>query len=334
MYRDFYGLNERPFELTADPRYLFLTGRQREALSILQYGLMSMKSLTLLIGDAGTGKTTLIRASLASERCRNVHAVYLNNPMLSQADFVSVLAQRFGLGAEASSSKAVLLERMESRLRDRRDAGETTALIVDEAQSLSVELLEELRLLANIETPTEKLLALVLAGQPELGDRLEEPGLRQLKQRVALRCELVPFELGDTAAYIASRIRTAGGVPSEMFSQEAVTLIHQLARGIPRSINVLCDNALISAMALGQRRVEQALVIEVGRDLHLSAQTSETLPTFEEPERLAGTVDSADDAGGGAGEVGETDLQQNRFRFGFKWRHPASIRPNTRIVTE
>lgn len=341
MYRDFFALNELPFELTANPRYLFLTSRQREALSILQYGLMSVKSLTLLVGDAGTGKTTLIRSALSSERCKDVHCVYLNNPMLSQADFVTVLAQRFDLGPEAASSKAILLERMESRLRQRRDAGETTALVVDEAQSLSIELLEELRLLANIETPTEKLLPLVLAGQPELADRLEQPELRQLKQRVALRCELVPFDLGDTAAYIASRIRTAGGVPSELFTQEAVTLVHQFARGIPRSINVICDNTLIGAMALGYRRIESALVIEVCRDLHLVAPHSVATATEARDAATEQSGPSPRESEDGAGslrvepvESVEAEGRSNRFRFGFRWRQSASIRPNARIVTE
>jgi general secretion pathway protein A len=339
MYLDFYGLNELPFELTANPRYLFLTGRQREALSILQYGLMSSKSLTLLAGEAGTGKTTLIQAALASERCRGVRCVYLNNPMLTQGDFVSVLAKRFNLGAEASSSKAVLLEQMDVRLRERREAGETTALVVDEAQSLSTELLEEIRLLANIETSTEKLLPLVLAGQPELADRLEQPELRQLKQRVALRCELVPFELGDTAAYIASRIRTAGGVPAGMFTQEAVTLIHQSARGIPRTINVICDNALVSGMALGHRRIERALVSEVCRDLHLPGPVGE----LEESDLTAVRIEqstvrvalpSHDEPGPSVDLEEAVAAQPNRSRFGFRWRQAEATRRPTGIITE
>ena len=337
MYQDFYGLDELPFELTANPRYLFLTGRQREALSILQYGLMSLKSLTLLVGDAGTGKTTLIQAALSSDRCRDVRCVYLNNPMLSQADFVSLLAHRFSLGPEAASSKSVLLDRMETRLRERRDAGEITALVVDEAQSLSTELLEELRLLANIETPTEKLLPLVLAGQPELADRLEQPELRQLKQRGALRCELVPFELGDTAAYIASRIRTAGGVPSGMFTQEAVTLVHQFARGIPRSVNVICDNALVSGMALGHRRVERALVAEVCRDLHLPGPSDAVrAESAGEPDRApALAVEPDREVEGTPLDPGDTaDVSPNRFRFGFRWRHAAPVRSNARIAAE
>lgn len=279
MYLKFYGLAELPFELTANPKYLFLTARQREALSILQYGLFSAKSLTVLIGEAGTGKTTLLRSAFESERCRNVKPIYLNNPVLATDDFIALLAQRFELGTEAAASKSLLLSRLESVLRERRQRGEITALVVDEAQSLSVSLLEEIRLLANIETPNEKLLPLVLAGQPELSDRLEQPELRQLKQRVTLRCELMPFELADTAAYIASRLTKAGGVPAQLFTQEAVTLIHQHAQGIPRSISVICDNALVSGMALGRRRIDRAIVLEVCRDLHLSpAAAAATAP--------------------------------------------------------
>jgi general secretion pathway protein A len=289
MYERFYGLSELPFELTANPRYLFLTQKQREALSNLQYGLLSARSLTLLIGEAGTGKTTLIRAALESQRCRRVRCIYLNNPVLRTDDFIRLLAIKFELGSEVGESKSLFLERLERLLRERDAAGETTALVIDEAQSLGVELLEEIRLLANIETPTAKLLPLVLAGQPELGGRLEDPGLRQLKQRVTLRCELEPFDAADTAAYIASRIRTAGGEPSRIFSREAVTLIHQYAGGIPRTVSVICDNALISGMALGHQRVTQAIVLEVCRDLHLTASrerpSSSPTPVVAEEER-------------------------------------------------
>jgi len=269
MYERFYGLSELPFELTANPKYLFLTARQREALSILQYGLLSAKSLTVLIGEAGTGKTTLIRAALESERCRQVRSIYLNNPALHTEDFIKLLALKFDLGPESGGCKPLLLERLEFLLRERRARGEITALVVDEAQSLSVELLEEIRLLANIETPAAKLLPVVLAGQPELGARLEDPNLRQLKQRVTLRCQLEPFEIEDTAAFIASRISTAGGVPSRVFSREAVTLIHEYSGGIPRTISVICDNALVSGMALGRHTVDRAIVVEVCRDLCL-----------------------------------------------------------------
>src|SRR5688572_2179341 len=232
MYRDFFGLRERPFELTPDPRYLFFTGRHREALSNLEYGLASRKPITVLIGEAGTGKTTLVRAALASDQCRRIRCVYLNNPALTRAEFVETLASRFNLGADAARSKATLLRMLDDSLRAARARGETAALVVDEAQSLSTELLEEVRLLANIETDTEKLLPLVLAGQPELAARLNDPALRQLKQRVALRCEIAPLDLSETAGYIASRIKTAGGDASRAFTREAVMFIHEHSRGI------------------------------------------------------------------------------------------------------
>ena len=295
MYQRFYGLRELPFELTPNTGYLFLTARQREALSNLQYGLFAAKSLTLLIGEAGTGKTTLLRAAFESDRCSTVHAIYINNPALTREEFVRMLADSFGLGAAAADSKAVLLAGLDRELRERRGRGEITALVVDEAQSLSDELLEEIRLLGNIETSTEKLLPLVIAGQPELGARLESPQLRQLKQRVALRCELAPFDLADTAAYIGSRIKTAGGVPSRMFTREAITLIHEYSGGIPRTVSVICDNALVSGMALARQPVDRSIVLEVCRDFRYRRNGQEPSYTAADPaqtpaEAVAGGV--------------------------------------------
>ncbi|PYQ70904.1 MAG: hypothetical protein DMG04_23050 [Acidobacteria bacterium] len=270
MYQRFFGLRERPFELTSNPKYLFFSAQHREALANLEYGLSSAKAITVVVGEAGTGKTTLLRAALESERCRRVKAIVLDNPTLTREEFVEILAARFQLGPAAAASKAALLDALEAELRARRAREEITALIVDEAQSLSDELLEEVRLLANIETPTEKLLPLVLAGQPELAVRLNESGLRQLKQRVALRCEVAPLDLGDTAAYIVSRIRTAGGNTTKLFTREAVTLIHEFSRGIPRVINVMCDNALINGFALKRQPVDRDIVAEVCRDFDLT----------------------------------------------------------------
>ena len=337
MYESYYGLNAPPFELTANPRFLYLTARQREALSNLQYGLLAAKSLTVLIGEAGTGKTTLIQAAQDSERCRHVRCVYLNNPVLTAEDFVRTLASRLDLGDEAAASKSVLLERLEPALRERRDRGEITALVVDEAQSLSVDLLEEIRLLANIETPTSKLLPLVLAGQPELGARLEQPELRQLKQRVTLRCELAPFELTDTAGYIASRIVTAGGVPSRLFTQEAVMLIHEYSRGIPRSVSVICDNALVSAMALGRSLVDRALVLEVCRDLRLTPGQAPGMAVpagrvRQLPQPVAATHEDAASAGEEHEAPQSVDEAPARRRFPFRFGAP--FRTSTRIVTE
>jgi general secretion pathway protein A len=269
MYQRFYGFQELPFDLTPNPKYLFFTKPHREALSNLQYGLFSAKSITLLIGEAGTGKTTLLRAALDSDRCRHVTCVYLNNPALTRDEFVELLANRFELGPRAAESKTILLAELERVLAERRARGEITALVIDEAQCLSSELLEEIRLLANSETATEKLLPLVLAGQPELRDRLNEPGLRQLKQRVALRCEIAPFRLEETAAYLTARIRIAGGEAANVFTRDAVILIHEQSHGIPRTINVICDNALLTGMAIGRRLVDCEIVREVVRDFDL-----------------------------------------------------------------
>ena len=314
MYQQHYDLGELPFELTPNPKFLFLAPRHREALSNLEYGLFAAKSLTLLIGEAGTGKTTLLQAALESDRCRSVRCVYVNNPALTKQEFISILASRFELGDAAARSKAVLLERLEKVLRERRARGEITALVVDEAQQLSTELLEEVRLLANIETQTQKLLPLVLAGQPELADRLNRPELRQLKQRVALRCELAPFDVVETAAYIASRIRTAGGVPSRLFTQDAVRLVHQHSRGIARTISVICDNALMTAMALDRQTVDRAIVLEVCRDFALQR---EGLPQ-EEPE--AATAVAPLDGDGGSGSRPEPVPAGPAARVVRTWR--------------
>lgn len=290
MYQTYYGLRELPFNLTPNPRYLYLPAGHREALSTLEYGLSSAKALTVLIGEAGTGKTTLLQAAVESDRCRGVDCVHLSNPALTRAEFLELLAQRFQLSARAGESKAVLLAELEQVLRTRRGCGEIIALVIDEAQCLSGDLLEEVRLLANIETATEKLLPLVLAGQPELRDRLNEPGLRQLKQRVSLRCEIGPFSLEETAAYIDTRLGRAGGDSRRVFSREAVMLIHQRSRGIPRLINVVCDNAMLTGFGLGRPLVDRAMVLEVTRDFDLPATEQEEVDVTAEPSDVGDAV--------------------------------------------
>jgi len=280
MYQQFYDLQAMPFELTPNPKYLYLSRQHREALSNLEYGLLTAKGITVLIGEAGTGKTTLLHAMLASHRCRHVNCVFISNPTLRRDEFYEMLAQRFELTARATGSKAAFLAELEKLLRERRGAGLNVALVIDEAQSLSAELLEEIRLLANSETSTQKLLPLVLVGQPELRDRLNEPGLRQLKQRITLRCAVAPFSLEETTDYIASRIRIAGGDAAAMFTRDAITLIHERARGIPRTISVLCDNALLTGCGLGQQRITRAIVLEVARDFDLEAPADAARPAF------------------------------------------------------
>jgi type II secretory pathway predicted ATPase ExeA len=269
MYRHFFGLRERPFDLTPNPRFLVLTDAHKEALSNLDYAIASRCGITALIGEAGTGKTTIIRAALERQP-QQVHTVYLHNPALTRAEFVETLATRFELSREARASKAALLTELESALRERLARGESSALIVDEAQSLPLELLEEIRLLGNIETSETKLLSIVLAGQPELGARLRDDALRQLKQRIALRCELRPLTQSETAGYLAGRLRAAGGVGAQIFTREAVMLIHKRSGGIPRLASVIANNAMVSAFAMQRRPVSSQIVDEVCRDLDLT----------------------------------------------------------------
>jgi general secretion pathway protein A len=269
MYEAFFGFTERPFDLTPNPRYLVLTESHREALSNLEYGIASRKGITLLIGEAGSGKTTVIHTAIERQPGR-VHCVYLHNPTLTRAEFVEMLAVRFGLSERAAQSKTHLLIELETLLRERREKDETTVLVVDEAQSLPLDLLEEIRLLANIETNTEKLLSVIIAGQPELVPRLNERALRQFKQRVALRCELRALTFQETVEYIGGRIRAAGGVAGQVFTREAVALIHQRAQGLPRTISVIADNALLGGFAAGQQPVSVELVREVCRDFDIT----------------------------------------------------------------
>jgi len=276
MYETFFGLTERPFDLSPNPKYLFLASTQREALSTLRYGLTSGRGLTLLLGEAGTGKTTLLQTVLAEIGTEtgtdSAQCVLLSNPTLSKADFYEFLSGGFGINGSGGSKTKFLLD-FRAHLEARHRCGLITALLLDEAQSLPSELLEEVRLLSNIETPTDKLLNVLLIGQPELADRLNELGLRQLKQRIALRCEIRTFSLSETAAYIAGRLRIAGGVPAEVFTRDAITSVHGLSNGVPRVINVICDNALIGGFAARTRPVTRALVDEVCRDFDFRPAT-------------------------------------------------------------
>jgi general secretion pathway protein A len=296
MYRSFFGLRERPFDLTPNPRFLVLTDAHREALSHLEYGIASRRGITVLVGEAGTGKTTLIRAALQRQP-EHVHAVHLQNPALTRTEFVSMLASRFELSETARDSKAALLIELESVLRARQARGESSVLIVDEAQALPMELLEELRLLGNIETDEAKLLSIVLAGQPELGELLDRESLRQLKQRVALRCELRPLSQTETAGYLAGRVRSAGGVGAQVFTREAVMLIHQRSRGIPRTVSVIADNALVTAFAVGRKPINSEIIAEVCRDLVLGASPEAAKITPMAPSTLAAVPERHQESG-------------------------------------
>jgi general secretion pathway protein A len=270
MYQEFYGLRSRPFDLTPDPRFLLMTPKHREALSTLQYAISGHKGVALLVGEAGTGKTTLIHAAL--ETRSDGLPLLLSNPALTRAEFLEFLAEGFNLPADAATSKTRCLSALTRVLKERQAAGSMAALIIDEAQCLPDELLEEVRLLSNIEMPNEKLLSIILVGQPEIAERLNRPGQRQIKQRVGLRSTLSPLDAAETAAYIATRVQVAGGTCDSLFTPDAIATIFEYAGGIPRSISVICDNALVTGFALDWRPVDRDVILEVCRDLDLARE--------------------------------------------------------------
>ena len=272
MYEQYYGLREKPFNLSPNPRFLFLSRRHREALAHLRYGLTGRPGMTMLIGEAGTGKTTLVRAALGAQDLSATPIVHLSNPTLTRAEFYEYLAAGFGFEPEVGGSKTKLLQRLEALLTSSTGV---LAMIVDEAQSLSYELLEEIRLLTNICTPSERALTVVLVGQPELAVRLREPSLRQLRQRISLRCDLKPFDLKETAGYVASRVRIAGANADTLFTRDAIVAIHERSAGIPRTISVICDNALVTGFAADVKPVGRDIVLEVCRDFEFGVSVTD-----------------------------------------------------------
>ncbi|HEV8319802.1 MAG TPA: AAA family ATPase, partial [Vicinamibacterales bacterium] len=268
MYEQFYGLQTRPFELSPDPRFLLLTRGHREALSTLQYALSGRKGVSLLVGDAGTGKTTLIYAALASLESNRL-TVFLSNPALTRDEFFEFLVDGFQMPPETAGSKTRFLLSLRKLLTERPPEDAIAALIIDEAQSLSDALLEEVRLLANIETATDKLLSIILVGQPELAERLNQPSLRQIKQRLGLRCALAPLDVRETSAYIATRVQVAGADWKRLFRPSAIETIYERSGGIPRTISVICDNSLVAGFALDRCPIDSDIVMEVCRDLDL-----------------------------------------------------------------
>ncbi len=283
MYEQYYGLRERPFDLTPNPRFLFLSRRHREALAHLRYGLSGRPGITMIVGEVGTGKTTLVRAALSAPDVAASRVVHLSNPTLTRNEFYEYVAAGFEFGEAAGTSKARFVQKLESVLTN--ETGGVLALVVDEAQSLSHELLEEIRLLTNIYGASDRSLTVVLVGQPELAARMAEPSLRQLKQRITLRCDLRAFELKETAAYITSRVRIGGGSAEAMFTRDAIVAIHEHSGGIPRIISVICENALTNGFAADVKPVGRDIVLDVCRDFELG----DTAPRAESNEPIVVT---------------------------------------------
>jgi general secretion pathway protein A len=269
MYKEFFGLRANPFNVNPDPRYLFLTRHTEEALACLTYGIQSRKGFVLLTGEVGTGKTTLINKLLEWLRLQQVATAFIFNSRLNTAQFLDYMMADFGIPCDSKDKSQILL-RLYNWLLDRYRAGETAVLIVDEAQNLTEEVLEEIRMLTNLETFTEKLLQIVLVGQPELEEKLRQPQLRQLRQRLSLRAKTHELTLVETKAYVQQRLRIAGSNGQEIFDPEAVISIHGYANGIPRVINLLCEHCLVSAFVDQQSVIKSPVVDNVARDLDLA----------------------------------------------------------------
>jgi len=276
MYLEYYGLKECPFSLTPDPRYIFKTESHLEVLATVKYGVDQNKGLIVVSGEVGCGKTTIRRAALATFDDA-VLAVYIFNPFLTAAEFFEQLAAEMDLRLPRSVTKPELLAAMGRLLAERHAAGLRTVLIVDEAHGLPAALLEEIRLLMNFETNREKLLQVILCGQPELAETLNRPQLRQLKQRISLRCAIKPLSVFEINKYIRFRLKQAGAANVGLFDKAAVKLIGHVSQGIPRIINNICDNALLYGYAANSEVITREIVEEVVRALDLTpASVSES----------------------------------------------------------
>jgi len=287
MYKEFFGLRDNPFNVNPDPRYLFLTRHTEEALACLTYGIQSRKGFVLLTGEVGTGKTTLINKLLEWLRTQRMATAFVFNSKLDVTQFLDYMMADFGLPADATKSQ--ILMHLNQWLLERYRQGETAVLIVDEAQNLSEEVLEEVRMLTNLETATEKLLQIVLVGQPELEQKLKLPQLRQLRQRLTLRAKTQPFSAEETRAYIQQRLRIAGA-EQEIFGDAALASLHQYSQGIPRVINIMCEHCLVSAFADQQKMIGADVVDSVAKDLELT-EFPINPPVVKEAEGTSAGID-------------------------------------------
>src|SRR6201981_3187262 len=273
MYKEFFGLRANPFNVNPDPRYLFLTRHTEEALACLTYGIQSRKGFVLLTGEVGTGKTTLINKLMEWLRLQQVATAFIFNSRMDVPQLLDFMMADFGIPCD-TKSKSQILQRLYNWLLDRYRAGETAVLIIDEAQNLSDEVLEEIRLMTNLETFTEKLLQIVLVGQPELETKLKQPQLRQLRQRLTLRAKTHPLSLKETKASVQQRLRIAGSDGREIFEPEALVSIHKYANGIPRVVNLVCEHCLFSTCVDQKPTISAGTVDAVAGDFDLSDSTA------------------------------------------------------------
>jgi len=257
MYLEFFGLPEFPFNITPDPKYLYFSPRHREAMDLLLYGIANRKGFIELTGEVGCGKTTMLRAVL-SRLPHDVETALVLNPCLNEDQLLRAILNDFGLPVKGNDRLAYV-EQLNEFLLMQAERGHNVLIVIDEAQDLEPEVMEQVRLLSNLETDEHKLMQIVLAGQPELRDRLAQHDLRQLRQRILIRCHLSPLDRREVGEYIGHRLRVAGAGEEVRFEADAVEQIHAYASGVPRLINAMCDLAMLSAYAT------QSRVIGVGQ---------------------------------------------------------------------
>ena len=276
MYKTFFKLQSNPFNTSPDPRFLYMMPHTREALAGLEYGISARKGFIVLVGEVGTGKTTLLRRALGSFTKGRVFTSFIFNPRLEVLDFLEFVLSDFGI-TPTSRTKSGMLIQLNRWLIERFRQQETCVIVVDEAQNLTNELLEEIRLLTNLETSSEKLVQIILSGQPEFEDKLRQPELRQLRQRVSLWCRTKAINEEQTAAYIAQRLLIAG-TAEPIFTPEAVVAIHRTSRGIPRVINLICEHALILGYVEQIQQIPESAILSVAAELDLDTQPFTVAP--------------------------------------------------------
>jgi general secretion pathway protein A len=269
LYADFYGFAEEPFNVTPDPKFLFLDETYREALAHLEYGVLYGKGFILLTGEVGTGKTTLLNA-LLDRLPKEYTTAFIFSTTMSFVELLKMIHEDFGTGFSGDSEAALMIGLNRFLIRE-YEAGKNAVLVLDEAQNLDVELLEKIRLLSNLEARTSKLMQIVLSGQPELMDKLEQASLRQLNQRIAIRFALTPLNRSETNRYIDHRLTVAESRGLVSFTDEAVDAIFERSRGIPRLVNVICANALLLGFGAGKRKIDRGIIDEVIADLTRTA---------------------------------------------------------------
>ena len=315
LYQQYFGFKEAPFNISPDPSFLYLSASHREGLAQLSYGIRGRKGFIVLTGEVGTGKTTLIR-TLLNELGASTHTALIFNTVVSPKDLMRYVCEEFGLvdikqATQDIHDYVVLLNEF---LLATYQQGENCALIIDEAQNLSADVLESVRLLSNFETSKDKLLQILMVGQPELAERLNSPELRQLKQRVTLRYRLRNLSLAESSEYIKNRLQIARG-NSGLFSHKAVETIYLYARGIPRIINVLCDNALLTAYALGRREVDASIIREVAEDLNLRSGVKPVVVLSKDQVSINSEEGHFSVGANGRGSTGSSRMLHSRKTF-------------------